>query len=771
MSTITVELCGGNRKGIEKQDFDANKPDNENYITINLVPEKYKLSNLKITVGLLNQDWEAIEADKYKLELEWSRVDMFYFSAGTVVKVVDTGDNLYYGYTKIIATNTDICDLLSITVTGAKSGDLHQFVPYVVDDGLIGSSYEPPPFEHFASLIPGEVLWLSYRFRKSPGFDTVTTGYRAPGITGGTITDRQWYRKNVAYIYEVYYEGLTGWFFNSQCTVLNKGQWVFLNTDLATSLENKEDFSIPYGTELDGAKSFILPMMIQGHGPPCDVLSDQSKYYSNIRYAKATINNIDRNLKSAYYICDDLKIKGSCTFYCQGPGIDPESGDQFLIGDNVLLMLGGDVSAGGPYGDITIIGSLDIVGCTEPVVLLNITQSSCKVYIGSSYYSMKSLDDTAPPIVAEVVDICINNGYTICNTCIMVNYGLHCSYGSASYGFKSGGLYTYKEYMSAVVQGTTYNPVEFPITDIFAGYEGPTPTVLLLPDTQIRTYNRFGQELSTTPSVGYASAADKCAHRSNSQALITSFNISHEDWWSWEDHSNCIIGMECARFGVCWESGISGYYWKTPYESEYIAFGASFPSPPGDNPEGGWTTYGISGTCTYIFNPYTMSTPLVGCADCGGLYLACVDLVSPVPSIPSETFTDYLVYRVVPDGTTDLTVLAMGSGQVNVPPTATIMMPSNTPNINLHKTVSKIIGPVADNILNTTVLLHDEFMLFDINTGNASILTYVDNEVSFISGDYAIMDCKFIHQLTWSYDTKYAFYSYKDPLPTSIHRI
>lgn len=353
-TTVEVKLCSGARKGIEKIDTNSLLELEGDVINIKLYPSSISSGDVIINVSLLREDWELFEADQYVPTITWSEVD--YFSVvGNSVFVVTDHDDFFYGLTRIEVPNPPACDVKTILLTGSKSGDFYQWPAHIISDGLIGSEPTNLPYITYANLIPGELLWANFLFVNSSNFNSHTSGYRAPGITGGTITDRQWFIEDLVYIYEVYYEGLTGWFFNSQCTVLNIGQWVFLNTDLVTSLENEENFSIPYGTELDNTKSFILPMSIQGQGPQCDIWYNQSKYYSNIRYVEGIIT--DKFSNTANVMLPSLNITGNgVNFYCQGPSIDHASGDQFLEGDRVLVMILGTI---GIYtSNMKIVGSL-----------------------------------------------------------------------------------------------------------------------------------------------------------------------------------------------------------------------------------------------------------------------------------------------------------------------------------------------------------------------------------------------------------------------------
>jgi len=341
-TTITVELCGGNRKGINKTDIDDTSTTEDGVIEIKLMPESHADWQVLIEVMLLPIEWEAIEAEETQPTLAWSQVDMFYEDNNTVVTVIDGGDNLYYGYTKIEGPKPKSCDWVSTMITGSHSGDFHQWLPKVVNDGLIGSSTSDTNSVWYASLVPGELIWFNYFFRKTYGYSSITAGYRAPHITGGRIIDKKWNIINLVYIYKVDYEGLTGWFFNASCIELNIGQWVFLNTEISEDFTNTG--SLEYGSALDNAKCFILPIRINGYGPESDFWYNVSKYYSNIRFIEGDILYIDRNIHQANVDLPSLGLVAQrVKFYCPGDGIDAYSGIQFLKGDKVLLMVKGPI--------------------------------------------------------------------------------------------------------------------------------------------------------------------------------------------------------------------------------------------------------------------------------------------------------------------------------------------------------------------------------------------------------------------------------------------
>lgn len=341
---IPVYLCSGTRVGLEVLDNNEPGSDNNepgsNVIVIKLVPEWMNNPTITITVSLVSTNWELNQADEMAPELSHSNVDYF-LDLGTYRYIqTDWGDGYYWGLTKVDLTMPDQCDFSKVTVKGSLSGDLISWNKPIVNDGLIsdGNAVDTWDIELYTDPIPGEVLRATYEFYFSNAMTSSAVGYNTNGLTHGIVKQVKWHVVGVVRIYLIEYEGREGWFFNSQCVELSVGQIVFLNTALVESNDISGDADISYGAVLDNA--YIVPMKIKGYGFS-GIVYDASKIYNNVRYAQGYINHINRVNKTAFITIPALWLDGDAEFYCLQDGIDPTSGDQFLDGDGVLVMISG----------------------------------------------------------------------------------------------------------------------------------------------------------------------------------------------------------------------------------------------------------------------------------------------------------------------------------------------------------------------------------------------------------------------------------------------
>ncbi len=385
----TIKLCSGTRNGVSTFDpDDIFKPSDENInlIQIKLVPDIFSKPFIKITVELQPLTWDKYLTEMYQPDIYYSDVDYFVDTGTTRTIVRQHEDGLVFGLAEIVFPMPDACDFNLAVVSGSLSGDLFAWPKPVVSEGDVDAEETLAVWDltMYIAPLPGESIWVSYFHYFGYAFMSKGTGYRAIGMTGGVIVEKKWYIEDFIMQYKVNYEGASSWFLNSQCIELNLNQWIFLSTGFASELVYDITASVDYqnsdiGTnegDLNISDSFILPVNISGYGSPGIDLSGV-KNYGNTLFFKGVLTSIDRLLHKANVYLDDIRFTlTGIEFYCGSPEIlSPTSGEQFIVGDTVIVMVTGE------FLSCKIIGLIPYTTC--PIIGDFLVSNSTGTYLVS----------------------------------------------------------------------------------------------------------------------------------------------------------------------------------------------------------------------------------------------------------------------------------------------------------------------------------------------------------------------------------------------------